>query len=117
MDTGLITEIIVAALLILVTGYVVSVVLNKRAIDTIQTVAVSSLQGVQAAGSATLQATQYMLSLAIYYGAYERSEALRLIGHIIAADQARDTALAFQHRTTSEAAYYPPPGAQAQNQQ
>jgi hypothetical protein len=108
MDAGLIAQIIIAALLILIIGYVVSVVLNKRAIDTIQTVATASLQGVQAAGSATLQATQYLISQAIYYGAYERSEAMRLIGHIITADQARDTALAFQHQPPYTVTYYPP---------
>jgi hypothetical protein len=115
MDTGLIAQIIIAALLILIIGYVVSVVLNKRAIDTIQTVATASLQGVQAAGAATLQATQYLISQAIYYGAYERSEALRLIGHIITADQARDTALAFQHYPPPyEVTYYPPHRSQTQ---
>ena len=109
MDTSLIAEIVLAALLILIIGYVVSVVLNKRAIDTIQTVTTASLQGVQAAGSATLQATQYLISQAIYYGAYERSEAMRLIGHIVAADQARDTALAFQHQPPPYTInYYPP---------
>jgi len=115
MDAGLIAQIIVSALLILIIGYVVSVVLNKRAIDTIQTVATASLQGVQAAGSATLQATQYLISQAIYYGAYERSEAMRLIGHIITADQARDTALAFQHQPPPYTInYYPPPPRQPQ---
>lgn len=107
METDLIAQIIVSALLILIIGYVVSVVLNKRAIDTLQTVAVASLQGVQAAGSATLQATQYLISQATYYAAYERSESLRLIGHIITADQARDTALAFQNRNVYTIHHYP----------
>jgi hypothetical protein len=77
-------EILVIGFLVIAVGYIVSLILQKRTLDMVQT-----------AGSSTLAATQYLISSSIYYGAYERSETLRTIASIIGGAQIGDTALEF----------------------
>ncbi len=105
IDYTAIIELLVAGFAIIVGGYVVSLLLNKRVMDSVQTTV-----------GATLAATQSLISQSVYYGAYERAETLRTVASIIGIDQIRDTALQFQNNRNNvyQVEYYPP---QNQNKQ
>lgn len=78
--------LLAAGFAVIAAAYVISLLLHKRLVDGVQTTVAS-----------TLQATVNLISTAVYYGAYERSETLRTVASIIGVDQVRDTALAFQN--------------------
>jgi len=85
MDADVIVSLLAAGFAVIVAAYIVSILIHKRMMDS-----------VQATASATLVATQSLISLHTYYGAYERAEFLRTIASVIGIDQVRDTALQFQ---------------------
>jgi len=96
----LIGQIIIALIALIAAGYGLSLLIQKRAMDSTQTVA-----------AATLTATQSLIAQMTYYGAYERAEILRTIAGIVGVDQVRDTALAFQQQRLNslyEIEYHPP---------
>jgi hypothetical protein len=97
----LIGQIIIALIALIAAGYGLSLLIQKRAMDSTQTVA-----------AATLTATQNLIAQMTYYGAYERAEILRTVASIVGVDQVRDTALAFQQQRQLfrpyEVEYYPP---------
>ena len=97
----LIGQIIIALIALIAVGYGLSLLIQKRAMDSTQAVA-----------AATLTATQSLIAQMTYYGAYERAEILRTVASIVGVDQVRDTALAFQQQRLNsvyEVEYYPPP--------
>lgn len=104
VDPNIVTLIVVTGIALLAFGYLASVFLNKRAIDTVQTVMTS-----------TLSATQSLILQEAYYGAYERSELLRTVANVIGVDMLRDTAKEFQ--PTSYPFTPAPTGAKSTNQQ
>jgi len=83
----LISELLLAGFAVIVAAYILSILTQKRTMDTVQTTIAS-----------TLAATQSLISTSVYYGAYERSEILRTVAQVIGIDQIRDTALEFQAR-------------------
>jgi len=85
MDANVIITLLGAGFAVIVAAYIVSILIHKRMMDS-----------VQATAAATLTATQNLISLHVYYGAYERAEFLRTIASVIGIDQVRDTALQFQ---------------------
>jgi len=92
-------QIIIALIALIAAGYGLSLLIQKRAMDSTQTVA-----------AATLTATQSLIAQMTYYGAYERAEILRTVASIVGVDQVRDTALAFQQQRLNsvyEVEYYP----------
>jgi len=91
IDT-LIGQIIIALIALIAAGYGLSLLIQKRAMDSTQTVA-----------AATLTATQSLIAQMTYYGAYERAEILRTVASIVGVDQVRDTALAFQQQRLNSA--------------
>jgi hypothetical protein len=96
----LIGQIVIALIALIATGYGLSLLIQKRAMDSTQTVA-----------AATLTATQSLIAQMTYYGAYERAEILRTVASIVGVDQVRDTALSFQAQRLNsayEVEYYPP---------
>jgi len=96
----LIGQIIIALIALIAAGYGLSLLIQKRAMDSTQAVAAS-----------TLTATQSLIAQMTYYGAYERAEILRTVASIVGVDQVRDTALTFQQQRLSsayEVEYYPP---------
>jgi hypothetical protein len=96
----LIGQIIIALIALIAAGYGLSLLIQKRAMDSTQTVA-----------AATLTATQSLIAQMTYYGAYERAEILRTVASIVGVDQVRDTALTFQQQrlnTVYEVEHYPP---------
>ena len=98
-----IVQIIIACVLMAAAGYGLSLLLHKRTMDAVQTTA-----------SATLTATQSLISQMVYYGAYERAEILRTVASVIGVDQLRDTALQFQENRVYNVEYYPPQQPQQQ---
>jgi hypothetical protein len=96
----LVGQIIIALIALIAAGYGLSLLIQKRAMDSTQAVAAS-----------TLTATQSLIAQMTYYGAYERAEILRTVASIVGVDQVRDTALAFQQQrlnTVYEVEHYPP---------
>jgi hypothetical protein len=96
----LVGQIIIALIALIAAGYGLSLLIQKRAMDSTQAVAAS-----------TLTATQSLIAQMTYYGAYERAEILRTVASIVGVDQVRDTALTFQQQRLNsayEAEYYPP---------
>ena len=96
----LVGQIIIALIALIAAGYGLSLLIQKRAMDSTQTVA-----------AATLTATQSLIAQMTYYGAYERAEILRTVASIVGVDQVRDTALTFQQQrlnTVYEVEHYPP---------
>jgi len=85
MDASVVIDLLIAGFAVIVAAYIVSLLIHKRMMDSVQSTA-----------SATLVATQSLISLHTYYGAYERAEFLRTIASVIGIDQVRDTALTFQ---------------------
>jgi hypothetical protein len=97
---SIIGQIIIALIALIAAGYGLSLLIQKRAMDSTQTVA-----------AATLTATQSLIAQMTYYGAYERAEILRTVASIVGVDQVRDTALAFQQQRLNsayEVEYNPP---------
>ena len=97
----LISTIVIALIALIAAGYGLSLLIQKRTMDAVQTTA-----------SATLTATQTLISQMTYYGAYERGEILRTVASIVGVDQVRDTALQFQQQRLENSPYtvehYPP---------
>jgi hypothetical protein len=90
MDFTVIYEIVIAAVVLIVLGYFVSLILHKRTFDAVVTqlnVATTSMVS--------------LLSQYSYYGLYERSEILRTIANVVGVDMLRDT--------IAQIEYYPPP--------
>lgn len=100
MDFSIIYEIIIAAVALIALGYIVSLFLHKRHLDAIQTTV-----------NSTMQATVGLISVHTYYGAYERSEFLRVLSSVIGADIVTDVRREVQ---SGESPYrveiYPPSG-------
>jgi len=89
MDFTVIYEIVIAAVVLIVLGYFVSLILHKRTFDAVVTqlnVATTSMVS--------------LLSQYSYYGLYERSEILRTIANVVGVDMLRDT--------VAQIEYYPP---------
>lgn len=84
---GAIVWLLAAGFAVVVAAYIISILIHKRMMDSVQSTA-----------AATLTATQSLIATSIYYGAYERSETLRTVAAVIGIDQIRDTALQFQDR-------------------
>jgi len=84
MNSDVVIDLLLIGFAVIVAAYIVSLLINKRTLDIVQTTA-----------AGTLTATQNLISLHVYYGAYERSEILRTVASIIGIDQIRDTALEF----------------------
>jgi len=82
-------EIVIAAVVLIVLGYFVSLILHKRTFDAVVT---------QLNVSTTAMVT--LLSQYSYYGLYERSEILRTIANAVGIDLLRDTIASVE--------YYPP---------
>lgn len=89
MDMSTIYQIVIAAVVLIVLGYFVSLILHKRTFDAVVT---------QLNVSTTSMVT--LLSQYAYYGLYERSEILRTIANAVGVDMLRDTVAQIQ---------YPPP--------
>lgn len=83
-------EIVIAAVVLIVLGYFVSLILHKRTFDIIST----QLNSSQAAMVSLL--SQYA-----YYGLYERSEILRTIANTVGINMLQNTVMEVEH--------YPPP--------
>ncbi len=79
--------LLAAGFAVIVAAYIISILIHKRMMDSVQSTA-----------AATLTATQSLIATSIYYGAYERSETLRTVAAVIGIDQIRDTAIQFQNR-------------------
>jgi len=107
MNSDVVIDLLLIGFAVIVAAYIVSLLINKRTLDLIQTTS-----------AGTLAATQNLISQHVYYGAYERSEILRTVASIIGIDQIRDTALEFaqgrQPPYTLE--IYPPQTPQAAKQ-
>lgn len=93
--------LLAAGFAVIVAAYIISILIHKRMIDSVQSTA-----------AATLTATQSLIATSIYYGAYERSETLRTVASVIGIDQIRDTAIQFQdrHPFGSKSTSAPQPG-------
>lgn len=79
--------LLAAGFAVVVAAYIISMLVHKRMMDSVQSTA-----------AAALTATQSLITTSIYYGAYERSETLRTVAAVIGIDQIRDTAIQFQAR-------------------
>jgi len=80
MNLTVVYEIVIAAVLLIVLGYFVSLILHKRTFDAVVTqlnVSITSMVS--------------LLSQYAYYGLYERSEILRTIANVVGIDMLRDT--------------------------
>jgi hypothetical protein len=93
MDLAVVYEMVIAAVVLIVLGYFVSLILHKRTFDAVVT---------QLNVSTTSMVS--LLSQYAYYGLYERSEILRTIANVVGVDLLRDTVAQVQ--------YYPAPAAQ-----
>ena len=93
MDMTIVFQIIIAAVVLIVLGYFVSLILHKRTFDAVVT---------QLNVATTSMVT--LLSQYAYYGLYERSEILRTIANVVGVDLLRDTVAQVQ--------YYPLPTTQ-----
>lgn len=93
MDMALIYQIVIAAVVLIVLGYFVSLILHKRTFDAVVT---------QLNVATTSMVT--LLSQYAYYGLYERSEILRTIANTVGIDMLRDT--------IAQIEYYPLPSNQ-----
>jgi len=93
MDLAVVYEIVIAAVVLIVLGYFVSLILHKRTFDAVVT---------QLNVSTTSMVS--LLSQYAYYGLYERSEILRTIANVVGVDMLRDT--------VAQIEYYPPPPSQ-----
>lgn len=89
MDLDIVYEIVIAAVVLIVLGYFVSLILHKRTFDAVVT---------QLNVSTTSMVT--LLAQYSYYGLYERSEILRTIANVVGVDMLRDT--------VAQIEYYPP---------
>jgi len=101
MDPNIVIELLIAGFAVIVAAYIISLLVHKRMMDS-----------VQATAAATLAATQSLIALNVYYGAYERAEVLRTVASVISVDQIRDTALEFQNQRCEppyKVEVYPPP--------
>lgn len=97
MDVAIIYQIVIAAVVLIVLGYFVSLILHKRTFDAVVT---------QLNVATTSMVT--LLSQYSYYGLYERSEILRTIANVVGVDILRDT--------VAQIEYYPPPPIQITTQ-
>ena len=89
MDMAVVYEIVIAAVVLIVLGYFVSLILHKRTFDAV----VTQL-------NVTTASMVSLLSQYSYYGLYERSEILRTIANVVGVDMLRDT--------VAQIEYYPP---------
>ena len=89
MDFTVVYEIVIAAVVLIVLGYFVSLILHKRTFDAV----VAQL-------NVSTTAMTTLLSQYAYYGLYERSEILRTIANVVGVDMLRDT--------VAQIEYYPP---------
>ena len=90
MDMTIVFQIIIAAVVLIVLGYFVSLILHKRTFDAVVT---------QLNVATTSMVT--LLSQYAYYGLYERSEILRTIANVVGVDLLRDTVAQVQYYPAS----------------